>query len=127
MPKNYFELTVLDLYQRSAERWNKMATGGDYRLSNRAIEELSEKISVKDMISIAIKYFGVDYDTIDNLKTKHREDITWISRDLLVSWRRSNPSDNQVQVSLRVYSQRSKANVKVKKIKEQAKEIIEQF
>ena len=50
------------------------------------------------MISIAIKYFGVDYDTIDNLKTKHREDITWISRDLLVSWRRSNPGDNPVQV-----------------------------
>ena len=97
-----------------------MAAGGDYRLSNRAIEELSEKISVKDMISVAIKYFGVDYDTIDNLKTKHREDITWISRDLLVSWRRSQPSDNQVQVSLRVYSHRGKANVKVKKIKEQS-------
>ena len=104
-----------------------MAAGGDCSLSNRAIEELSEKISVKDMISIGIKYFGVDYDTIENLKTKHREDITWISRHLLVSWRRSQPSDNQVQVSLRVYSQRSKANVKVKKIKEQAKEIIEQF
>ena len=75
-----------------------MATGSDCRLSNHAIEELSEKISGKDMISIAIKYFGVDYDTIDNLKTKHREDITWISRDLLVSWRRSNPGDNPVQV-----------------------------
>ena len=102
MPTNGFELTVLDLYQRLAEHLNKMAAGGDRSLSNRAIEELSEKISVKDMISIGIKYFGVDYDTIENLKTKHREDITWISRDLLVSWRRSNPSHNQVQVSVTV-------------------------
>ena len=52
-----------------------MATGGRNSLSNRAIEELSEKIAVKEMVSIAIKYFGVDYDEIDNLKTKHREDI----------------------------------------------------
>ena len=76
-----------------------MATGGDRSLSNRAIEELSLKIAVKDMISIAVLYFGVDYDEIDNLKTKHREDIKWISRDLLRAWRRSNPSDNQIQVS----------------------------
>ena len=75
-----------------------MAAGGDRSLSNYAIEELSEKISVKEMISIAIKYFGVDFEVIDNLKTKHREDITWISRDLLLSWRRHNPSDNQVKV-----------------------------
>ena len=83
-----------------------MAAGGDRSLSNRAIEELADKISVKDMISIGIKYFGVDYDTVENLKTKHKQDITWISRDLLVSWRRSNPSDDQVQVSVTVWYDR---------------------
>ena len=76
-----------------------MATGGDRDLSDLAIEKLSEKIAVKEMISVAVKYFGVDYEEIDNLKTKHRDDITWISRDLLRGWRRSNPSDNQIQVS----------------------------
>ena len=75
-----------------------MAAGEHRNLSNRVIEELSEKISVKEMISMAIKYFGVDYDEIDNLKTKHREDVKWINRDLLRAWRRSNPSNDQVQV-----------------------------
>ena len=79
-----------------------MATGGDRGLSNRAIEELSEKIAVKEMISIAIKYFGVDYDEIDNLRTKHREDIRWISRDLLRAWRRSNQNEDQIQVSHKI-------------------------
>ena len=76
-----------------------MATSGDGSLSHLAIEDLSEKIAVKDMISIAIKYLGVDYEEIDNLKTKRRDDITWINRDLLRAWRRTNQSDNQVQVS----------------------------
>ena len=75
-----------------------MAAGGDRSLSNLAIEELSEKIAVKEMISIAIKYFGVDYEEIDDLKMKRREDIKWISRDLLRAWRRANPSNNQIQI-----------------------------
>ena len=74
-----------------------MATGGG--LSDGTIEELSEKISVEEMISIAIKYLGVDYEEIQNFKAKHPEDITLITRDLLTSWRRSYPSDNQAQVS----------------------------
>ena len=76
-----------------------MAAGGENTLTDRIILELSEKMSVKDMKSIAIKYFGVEIETIKNLETKHRDDITCISQDLLVSWRRFNPSDNQVQVS----------------------------
>ena len=75
-----------------------MATSGENTLTDRTILELSEKMSVKDMKSIAIKYFGVEIETIKNLETRHREDITCISRDLLVSWRSSHPSENQVQV-----------------------------
>ena len=75
-----------------------MAAGGENTLTDRIILELSEKMSVKDMKSIAIKYFGVEIETIKNLETRHREDITCISRDLLVSWRSSHPSENQVQV-----------------------------
>ena len=85
-----------------------MATGGENNLTDRIILELSEKMSVKDMKSIAIKYFGVEIETIKNLETRHREDVTCISRDLLVSWRSSHPSENQVQVGDTFFSEISK-------------------
>ena len=64
-----------------------MATGGDLTLSSGDIEGLSEIITDKNMATIAIKYLGIEYETVENLRSKNRGDTTGFNRDVLVKWR----------------------------------------
>ena len=77
-----------------------MATGGDTTLSMGHIEDLSEAITDKNMATIAIKYLGIEYETVENLRSKNRGDITGFNRDILVKWK--NKTQGTAQVSIPV-------------------------
>ena len=76
-----------------------MATGGDLTLTSGDIEGLSEIITDKNMATIAIKYLGIEYETVENLRSKNRGDTVGFNRDVLVKWR--NKTQRTAQVSLR--------------------------
>ena len=75
-----------------------MATGGDIpvALSMGHIEELSEAITDKNMATIAIKYLGIEYETVENFKSKNRGNITGFNRDILVKWKNKTQGTTQV-------------------------------
>ena len=73
-----------------------MATGGDMALSMGHIEELCEIITDKNMATIAIKYMGIEYETVENLKSKNKGDAEGFSRDVLVKWRNKTQGTAQV-------------------------------
>ena len=79
-----------------------MATGGDLTLTDREIEDLAQVIVMKHMATVAIKYLGVPYETVENQKLIQQGDSTGFDRDLLILWRNKNPGINQVQVSQKV-------------------------
>ena len=61
------------------------------------IEELSEIITDKNMATIAIKYLGIEYETVENLRSKNRGDITGFNRDILVKWRNKTQGTAQLR------------------------------
>ena len=73
---------------------SSMATGGDLTLNSKDIEELSEIITDKNMATIAIKYLRIEYETVENLRSKNRSDVTGINRDILVKWRNESGGNN---------------------------------
>ena len=75
-----------------------MAAGGDSTLSMGHIEELCEIITDKNMAIIAMKYLGIEYETVENFKSKNREDITGFNRDILVKWRNKTQGTTQVSI-----------------------------
>ena len=77
----------------------KMATGGDLSLTDRKIEHIAPIIVPKHMATIAIKYLGLPYETVENLKLIRQNDYIGYNRDLLILWRNKNPRINQGQVS----------------------------
>ena len=79
-----------------------MATGGDLTLTDREIEDLAQVIVMKHMATVAIKYLGLPYETVENQKLIRQGDSTGFNRDLLILWRNKNPGINQVQVSQKV-------------------------
>ena len=76
-----------------------MATGGDVTLTSGDIQGLSEIITDKNMATIAIKYLGIEYETVENLRSQNRGDITGFKRDVLVMWR--NKTRGTAQVSFK--------------------------
>ena len=76
------------------------ATSGDLTLTDKEIEDLAQVIVSKHMATIAIKYLGLPYETVENLKLIRQGDFVAFNRDLLVLWRYKNPGDNQVQVCI---------------------------
>ena len=76
-----------------------MATGGDLTLTDREIEDLAQVIVMKHIATSAIKYLGLSYETVENLKLIRQNDYVAFNRDLLVLWRNKNLGINQVQVS----------------------------
>ena len=77
-----------------------MASGGDLTLTDGEIEKLAQVIVSKHMANIAIKYLGLPYETVENLKFIPQSDYIAFNRDLLVLWRNKNPGINQAQVRL---------------------------
>ena len=78
-----------------------MANGGDLTLTDREIEDLAQVIVVKHMATIALKYLGLPYETVENLKLIRQNDYVAFNRDLLIRWRNKNQGIDQVQVSLK--------------------------
>ena len=77
-----------------------MATcGGDMDLRDDLIGRLAESISVTNMKTIAINYLKISFETVENIRSNHREDAVALNRSLLNLWRYMNPGGNQVQVS----------------------------
>ena len=73
-----------------------MATGGDLTLTAGDIEGLSEIITDKNMATIAIKYLGIEYETVENLRSKNRGDVTGFNRDVLYKWKNKTQGTTQV-------------------------------
>ena len=73
-----------------------MATGDDLSLTVGDIEGLSEAITDKNMATIAIKYLGIEYETVENLRSKNRGDVTGFNRDVLVKWKNKTQGTTQV-------------------------------
>ena len=74
--------------------------GGNVSLADSEIEDLAQVIITKHMATFAIKYLGLPYETVENLKTIRQSDFTAFNRDLLVLWKNKNPGINQVQVRI---------------------------
>ena len=75
-----------------------MATGGERSISNNMMVRLSEAISAKNLELIAIKYMGIESETLDNLKRQHREDVQAFSRDVIRKWCYMNSGPDQIEV-----------------------------
>ena len=76
-----------------------MASGGDLTVTDSQIEELAEIIPSKYMATIAILYFGMTTEMVDDLEHIHQSDPIKFNRDVLVLWRNRNYGINQVQIS----------------------------
>ena len=76
-----------------------MATGGERRITDSMIACLAEAISAKNLESIAMKYMGIEWETLENLKRQYRDDIQGFSRDIIRKWCYMNPGPDQVKVS----------------------------
>ena len=79
----------------------KIATGEESTLADTQIEDLAQIIVSKHMATITIKYLGLTYETVENLKLIRQNDYVAFNRDLLVLWRNMNQGIDQVQVSRR--------------------------
>ena len=72
---------------------------GHSSLTDKQIEDLAQVIVSKHMASIALKYLGLPYETVENLKLIKQGDYIGYNRDLLVLWRNKNDETKQVEVS----------------------------
>ena len=77
-----------------------MATGGDYSITDSIVVRLAEAISAKNLESIAMKYMGIESETLENLRRQHRDDIPvqGLSGDIIRKWCYMNPGPDQVKV-----------------------------
>ena len=71
----------------------------DFKFSDRQVEDLAEIVVSKHMATIAIKYFELPQETVENLRSIRQGDYIGFNRDVLVLWRNKNQGINQVQVS----------------------------
>ena len=76
-----------------------MATGGVRCISNKMIVRLAESISARNLELIAMKYLGIEWETLENLKRQHREDVQAFSRDVIRKWCYMNSGPDQIEVS----------------------------
>ena len=75
-----------------------MATGGSDRLTNKDMILLAEAIASKHMEEIAMLYFDIDWEMVENSKKDHKDDVQAFNRDMLRKWAYKNAGRNQVQV-----------------------------
>ena len=76
-----------------------MATGRDCVVTNEDIVRLAEAISAKNMEAIAMKYMGIDWETLENLRRENKEDAQAFSRGVIRKWCYMNSGPDQVKVS----------------------------
>ena len=76
-----------------------MASGGTARLTTKDIICLAEAIAAKHMEEIAMLYFDIDWEEVENSKKEHREDVKAFNRDMLRKWAYKNSGPNQAQVT----------------------------
>ena len=62
-----------------------MATGGDLTFKDHDIEDLAQVIVSKHMATIAIKYLGLSYETVENLKLIRQGDVRRLQQRLVDS------------------------------------------
>ena len=79
-----------------------MATGLGVSVTNKDIARLAEAISAKNMELIAIKYMGIEWATLENLKRENKEDAQAFSRDIIRKWCYMNSGPDEVKVSQHV-------------------------
>ena len=96
---NLTDNDVEDLFQTDPGTTD---TDGDLKLSDHQVEDLAQIIVSKHMATIAIKYLGLPYETVENLKLIRQNDFVAFNRDLLVLWRNKCQGINQVQVKNKV-------------------------
>ena len=82
-----------------------MASGGRDKLTNKDIIRLAEAIAAKHMEEIAMLYFDIDWEVVENSKKDHRDDAQAFNRDMIRKWAYKNPGPNQVQCLLLKYLQ----------------------
>ena len=75
-----------------------MSAGAESKqLTHEQISRLAEVIAKRNMESIAIRYLGISFETVDNYRIMYREDTMKFNRDIMKFWRNRNP-DNSCQV-----------------------------
>ena len=75
-----------------------MAAGGEDRLTDAHIAHLAASISTKHLESVAIRYFGIDIETIKSLRDQHRENLEALNRDIFQKWANKNSGSDQIKV-----------------------------
>ena len=79
-----------------------MATRLGGSITNKDIVRLAEAISAKKVEVIAIKYMGIEWETLENLKRENKDDAQAFSRDVIRKWRYMNSGPDEVKVSQNV-------------------------
>ena len=85
-----------------------MATGGDASETNKDIVRLAEAISAKNVESIALRYMGIEWETLENLKTENKDDAKGFSRDVIRVWCNMNSGPDQIKVSCNTHKYKYK-------------------
>ena len=75
-----------------------MATRLGGSITNKDIARLAEAISAKNMELIAMKYMGIEWATLENLKRENKEDAQAFSREVIRKWCYMNFRPDQVKV-----------------------------
>ena len=73
-----------------------MAAGKEDELTSPLIQQLGAAISARNMKTIAIEYFDMDHEIIDNISKINQEAF---NRDILVHWANKNPN-NKIKVRI---------------------------
>ena len=76
-----------------------MATAGERSISNNMMVRLAEAISAKNLELIAMKYMGIEWATLENLKRQHRDDVEAFSTDIIRKWCYIKSGPDQIEVS----------------------------
>ena len=79
-----------------------MATRQGGSITNKDIARLAEAISAKNMELIAMKYLGIEWETLENLKRENKEHAQAFSREVIRKWCYMNSGPDEVKVSRHV-------------------------
>ena len=79
-----------------------MATRQGGSITDKDTARLAEAISAKNMEVIAMKYIGIEWETLENLKRENKDDAQAFSRDVMRKWFYMKSGPDEIKVSQHV-------------------------
>ena len=72
----------------------------NWPLTDEELSKLAVEIPTNTLENIAMTHLGIEREAVNNLRTRHRENIEAVNIDLLIMWRHINPETATREVIL---------------------------